>query len=63
MIFMLFLIRWYRSKYNGDAVKISPSESFYGRFPNTTVAEVHAIGHDGSSAATATALFAHYWMT
>ena len=40
----------------GDAVKISPNQSFYGRFPNTTVAEVHAIGHDGSSAATATCI-------
>ena len=40
----------------GDAVKISPNQSFYGRFPNTTVADVHAIGHDGSSAATATCI-------
>jgi len=39
-----------------DAVKISPNQSFYGRFPNSTVAEVHAIGHDGSSAATATCI-------
>jgi len=37
----------------GDAVKISPNQSFYGRYPNATVADVHAIGHDGSSAATA----------
>ena len=40
----------------GDAVKISPNQSFYGRFPNATVADVHAIGHDGSSAATATCI-------
>ena len=39
-----------------DAVKISPNQSFYGRFPNATVAGVHAIGHDGSSAATATCI-------
>ena len=39
-----------------DAVKISPNQSFYGRFPNATVADVHAIGHDGSSAATATCI-------
>ena len=42
----------------GDAVKIGPSESFFARLPNTTVAEVHAIGHDGSSAATANAVVA-----
>ena len=40
----------------GDAVKISPNQSFYGRYPNATVADVHAIGHDGSSAATATCI-------
>ena len=40
----------------GDAVKISPNESFYARLPNTTVADIHAIGHDGSSAATATCI-------
>ena len=39
-----------------DAVKISPNQSFYGRYPNETVADVHAIGHDGSSAATATCI-------
>ena len=39
-----------------DAVKISPNQSFYGRYPNATVADVHAIGHDGSSAATATCI-------
>jgi len=39
-----------------DAVKISPNQSFYGRYPNATVAGVHAIGHDGSSAATATCI-------
>jgi len=39
----------------GDAVKISPNQSFYGRYPNTTVAEVHAIGYDPSAAAAATA--------
>ena len=42
----------------GDAVKIGPSESFFARLPNTTVADVHAIGHDGSSAATANAIVA-----
>ena len=41
-----------------DAVKISPNQSFYGRYPNATVADVHAIGHDGSSAATATCIVA-----
>ena len=40
----------------GDAVKISPNESFFARLPNTTVADIHAIGHDGSSAATATCI-------
>ena len=40
----------------GDAVKISPNQSFYGRYPNATVADIHAIGHDGSSAATATCI-------
>ena len=39
----------------GDAVKISPNQSFYGRYPNTTVAEVHAIGYDPTAAAAATA--------
>jgi len=39
-----------------DAVKISPNQSFYGRYPNATVADVHAIGHDGSSAATASCI-------
>tara|TARA_R100001460_G_scaffold21910_3_gene44589 strand:- start:37 stop:504 length:468 start_codon:yes stop_codon:yes gene_type:complete len=39
----------------GDAVKISPNQSFYGRFPNATVADVHAIGYDPSAAAAATA--------
>jgi hypothetical protein len=38
-----------------DAVKISPNQSFYGRFPNATVADVHAIGYDPSAAAAATA--------
>ena len=38
-----------------DAVKISPNQSFYGRFPNTTVADVHAIGYDPSAASAATA--------
>jgi hypothetical protein len=42
----------------GDAVKISPNESFFARLPNTTVADVHAIGHDGSSGATATCIVA-----
>ena len=42
----------------GDAVKISPNESFFARLPNTTVADIHAIGHDGSSAATATCIVA-----
>ena len=46
------------SSTEGDAVKIGPSESFFARLPNTTVAEVHAIGHDGSSAATANAIVA-----
>ena len=41
-----------------DAVKISPNESFFARLPNTTVADIHAIGHDGSSAATATCIVA-----
>ena len=41
-----------------DAVKISPNESFFARLPNTTVAGIHAIGHDGSSAATATCIVA-----
>ena len=40
----------------GDAVKIGPNESFYARLPNTTVADIHTIGHDGSSAATATCI-------
>jgi len=39
----------------GDAVKISPNQSFYGRYPNTTVADVHAIGYDQSGGAAATA--------
>jgi len=38
-----------------DAVKISPNQSFYGRYPNATVADVHAIGYDPSAAAAATA--------
>ena len=38
-----------------DAVKISPNQSFYGRFPNATVADVHAIGYDPTAAAAATA--------
>jgi len=38
-----------------DAVKISPNQSFYGRYPNTTVADVHAIGYDQSGGAAATA--------
>jgi hypothetical protein len=42
----------------GDAVKISPNESFFARLPNATVADIHAIGHDGSSAATATCIVA-----
>jgi hypothetical protein len=42
----------------GDAIKISPNESFFARLPNTTVADIHAIGHDGSSAATATCIVA-----
>ena len=37
-------------------LKISPNESFFARLPNTTVADIHAIGHDGSSAATATCI-------
>jgi len=41
-----------------DAVKISPNESFFARLPNCTVAGIHAIGHDGSSAATATCIVA-----
>ena len=41
-----------------DAVKISPNESFFARLPNATVADIHAIGHDGSSAATATCIVA-----
>ena len=41
-----------------DAVKISPNQSFFGRYPNATVADVHAIGHDGSSNATATCIVA-----
>ena len=44
------------SNANGAAVKISPNESFFARLPNTTVADIHAIGHDGSSAATATCI-------
>ena len=40
----------------GDAIKISPNESFFARLPNATVADIHAIGHDGSSAATATCI-------
>lgn len=43
---------------NTAAVKISPNESFFARLPNTTVAGVHAIGHDGSSNATATCIVA-----
>jgi len=41
-----------------DAVKISPNQSFYGRYPNATVADVHAIGYDpaGGAAATATCI-------
>ena len=41
-----------------DAVKISPNQSFYGRYPNATVAGVHAIGYDpvGAAAATATCI-------
>jgi len=39
----------------GDAVKISPNQSFYGRYPNATVADVHAIGYDPTAAAAATA--------
>ena len=38
-----------------DAVKISPNQSFYGRYPNATVADVHAIGYDQSGGAAATA--------
>jgi len=38
-----------------DAVKISPNQSFYGRFPNATVSGVHAIGYDPTAAAAATA--------
>ena len=30
----------------GDAIKIGPGESWYGRIPNATVADVHAIGYD-----------------
>ena len=40
----------------GDAIKISPNESFFAGLPNATVADIHAIGHDGSSAATATCI-------
>ena len=41
-----------------DAVKISPNQSFYGRYPNATVADVHAIGYDpaGGAAAVATCI-------
>ena len=41
-----------------DAVKISPNESFFARLPNTTVENIHAIGHDGSSNAAATCIVA-----
>ena len=43
-----------------DAFKISPGESWYGRLPNATVADIHAIGYDpvGLAAATADAVVA-----
>ena len=54
---MLFLMR--DSRFNrSDAVKISPNESFFARLPNATVADIHAIGHDGSSNAAATCIVA-----
>ena len=36
----------------GDAILIGPGESWYGRLPNATVADVHAIGYDPVGAAT-----------
>ena len=44
----------------GDAIKISPNQSWFGRLPNATVADVHAIGYDpvGAAAATASAIVA-----
>jgi hypothetical protein len=44
----------------GDAIKISPNESWSGRLPNATVADIHAIGYDpvGAAAATASAIVA-----
>ena len=35
----------------GDAILIGPGESWYGRLPNATVADVHAIGYDPVGAA------------
>jgi len=42
------------------AIKLSPNESWYGRLPNSTVADVNAIGYDpvGAAAAAATAIVA-----
>ena len=35
----------------GSAIKVGPGESWYGRIPNATVADVHAIGYDPVGAA------------
>lgn len=35
----------------GDAILVGPGESWYGRLPNATVADVHAIGYDPVGAA------------
>ena len=57
MISMLFLMPVLQQTPQMMRLRLAlTSQSFYGRLPNATVADIHAIGHDGSSAATATCI-------
>ena len=41
-----------------DAIKIKAGTSWYAHLPNTTVADIHAIGYDGTTATATNALVA-----
>lgn len=46
------------SNVSTDAIKIGGGEAWYGRLPNTTVENIHAIGYDGTTATATDAIVA-----
>ena len=46
---------WIKREYLGDGIFIGPEQTWYGRLPNVTVADLHAISSDVGDAGDASA--------